>query len=148
MVDVPNSSTALGHISSINCFYNDLSTKPQIQLLQVLYTGSWKSYPAAYHHVTKNISMNFAANEHLIQVTMTRDNSIFAISSINFKTSLSKEYFIGSAVGEKMTFTAPLKWRIVGFHGTAGSSVNDSSVSGSYRYPITKLGVVYAPIPV
>jgi hypothetical protein len=79
---------------------------------------------------------------------MTRNHTLFAITSINFKTSLSNEYFAGIAIGEKMTFTAPVKWRIIGFHGTAGSKVDDSSVEGGYRYPITKLGVVYAPISV
>jgi hypothetical protein len=91
--------------------------------------------------------MTFADREYLIQVIMTRDNNISAISSMNFKTSLNKKYFTGNAIGERMTFTAPERWRIVGFHGTAGSYVDDPSVSGGKRYPITKLGVVYAPIP-
>jgi len=74
---------------------------------------------------------------------MTRDNTISAISSIGFRISLDKTLFIGISKGETMAFTAPENWRIVGFHGTAGSYVTEGSVT---RYPITKLGVVYAPI--
>jgi len=146
LVDMPTSSTAVGHLTRIDCYYNNLSTKPQIQLLTTYFGSAYKYYPSPYRDLVATINCFFAAGEYLIQVVMTRDNGISAISSITLKTSLNKEYFIGNAAGERMTFTAPEKWRIVGFHGTAGSYVDDSSVPNGKRYPITRLGVVYAPI--
>jgi len=146
LVDMPTSSTAVGHLTGIYCFYNNLNTKPQIQLFQAYFDNNGKNYPNPYHHPKAVVYCPFATREYLIQVVMTRDNSISAISSITLKTSLNKEYFVGNTVGERMTFTAPEKWRIVGFHGTAGSYVDDSSVPDGKRYPITRLGVVYAPI--
>lgn len=88
-------------------------------------------------------AISFAEGEYLTQVYMTRDNTISAIRSIGFRISLDKTLFMGISKGETMAFTAPENWRIVGFHGTAGSYVTEGSVT---RYPITKLGVVYAPI--
>lgn len=147
--DLPTSSNAIGRLTALYCWSNDLSDRSQIQRIDTNFVNGVGdcSYPVTKYHTNKAVTINFSDGEHLVQVTMTRDNSTSAISSINFKTSHSKEYFIGNAVGERMVFTAPEKWRIVGFHGTSGSYHTDYSVSGSYRYPITKLGVIYAPIP-
>ncbi|KAI3319374.1 hypothetical protein HD806DRAFT_509821 [Xylariaceae sp. AK1471] len=145
--DLPTSSTAVGHIASLACWWNNDPTRPQIQLLSTVINGVTKYYPHPWNH--NNILQNnpsFGVGEYLVSVTMTRDSTTFAITSIAFVTSRSQAFSAGIGVGERTTFTAPEKWRIVGFHGTAGSYTTDSSVSGGKRYPITKLGVVYAPI--
>jgi hypothetical protein len=148
MVALPDSSTAVGHVSQLFCYYNDVSARPQIQLIQVksVDSANWKYCPVDYHNTTKNILITFSAGEYLTQVTMTREHSFSAISSMSFLTSRGKEYMIGSTIGEKRTFNAPSGWRVVGFHGTAGSYVNDSAVPGGQRWPITRLGVIYAPV--
>ena len=141
---MPASSASLGHLEDFCCYYNNNSTKPQIQGISVNITGMPRAYyPQDYHDFHTNERLYFSGGEYLIQVVMTRDNSISTISSIRFRTSVDKTLFMGTSRGDTMAFTAPENWRIVGFHGTAGSYVTEGGVT---RYPITKLGVVYISI--
>ncbi|KAI1318289.1 hypothetical protein F5Y16DRAFT_419063 [Xylariaceae sp. FL0255] len=141
---LPTSPSSLGHLGRVWCYYNLNSTKPQIQLIQLDITSiPIIRLPSVYHDLNNYDHINLKEGEYLTQVIVTRDSSLSAVTSIRLITSLNNTPFKGAIKGETMAFTAPEGWRIVGFHGTAGSSVTEGGVT---RYPITKLGVVYAPI--
>ncbi|KAJ8117710.1 hypothetical protein ONZ43_g4148 [Nemania bipapillata] len=142
--DMPTSSTSLGHLQIITCYANNNSTRPQIQQISVYFTGGPSTHlPASPHDKNTYGSISFAKGEYLTTVTVTRDEAFSAITSIEFKTPLATKLSMGISKGNKTTFTAPTNWRIVGFHGTAGSHMIEGTV---IHYPITKLGVIYAPI--
>lgn len=56
-------------------------------------------YAATYHDTRKSINGPFNIGEYLAQVTMTRDHSMSAISSVSFLTFQRKEYTIGNPAG-------------------------------------------------
>ena len=146
LLGMSTSPTAGQRLTGLYCYYNDYSAKPQIQAFYLYVVGGVTGYyPPTYHHTSKSLHFDLTG-EYLKSVTMTRDNPNSAISSMKFMTTLQKEYFIGSAIGEVMTFIAPANWQIIGFHGTSGSNAYEAGISGSYRYPITRLGVIFAPI--
>lgn len=119
---------------------------PQIQLFEVTIGGSTKKTPVTYYDAKTYVDINLAAGEHLIEMTMTRGGTVSGITYCAFKTSFDKGYSIGESTGERMTVTSPKGWQIVGFYGEASSAIYGPSTSGKYRYPISKLGVIMAPI--
>ncbi|MEW2635049.1 jacalin-like lectin [Streptomyces sp. NPDC048389] len=81
-------------------------------------------------------SLTLAPGEHLASVTLTkgRKDGRTRIFSAALTTDRGRTLSAGSATSDRVTFTAPAGWRLVGFTGRSGAEVD-------------KLGVIYAPLP-
>ncbi|GAA1989890.1 jacalin-like lectin [Nocardiopsis rhodophaea] len=79
--------------------------------------------------------LSLETGENLASVTLStgKKNGHTRVFSAEFRTDRGRTLAVGTPTTDTVTYTAPVGWRIAGFHGRSGDEVD-------------KLGLIYTPI--
>lgn len=141
----PATSKQVERVTKLTVWTNNDSSSPLIQGFDTQFSGGQTIRgPPSIYNGNVNQSIELGSDEFISQVQLSRRSDLQGISSIEVTTSKGRTLFAGGSSSDRTTFKPPLGWRIVGFHGT--SITSSVYVGGSWRYPIPRLGCIYAPI--
>jgi hypothetical protein len=164
---LPAEAKSLGDTKTVTIWSNSHSTKYMIQRYQFASGSTTVANPPDRQSTSDSRTLNLVNGEYITSVAITAtkyeyrqghfyyDSNVWSVSSMTITTSSTPPQTASLDIGagiaktsqppQKMTFTAPSGWRVVGFRGTT-SSFTDHDIPGSTAYPIVGLGAILAPV--
>ncbi|KAL4786806.1 hypothetical protein BJX76DRAFT_354807 [Aspergillus varians] len=141
----PLTSKTVQHLTKLTIWTNNDANNRLIQGFDTQFNSSQtiRGPPSIYDGYVSHV-LDFASDEHISQIQLSRRADLYGISSLEVTTSKGRIIVAGSVYGDRQTYKAPVGWRIVGFHGASYTSA--VYLVGANRYPIPRLGFVCAPV--